>query len=171
MQWLSQDQRAVSIASTLGVDEARRCLDAGLELEHRFLLKFCEKVNRFGTSCEDTRRVVHNFSFDPIQELYRVVKDRLGDIDDPERFTYDQFSDALNDTTKILSIDLPYIGGEEAYSRFAQHLGEFNLGVRVRTTCKGNVPEFLVDLSYFFTFGLVDLYGQDTGWEYFDLTG
>ena len=167
--WEENQREVVTAISSLGIEDVKSCTDPGLELEQRFLFKFCEKVNRLGTRCSDDLRVIHSLSFDPIQDSYRVKKDTLGDPIDPVLETYETFDDAVKALSTVSPLSLSTVAEAEPFKRFSTGEGTWNLGVRARTRCKGEYPKFLADVSYYLSFGILDFYGEDTGWEYFVL--
>ena len=161
----------VSITSHLDHEMMKECFDSGLEQEHRFLVRLCEKGKRLGTICEKPRKIIHKISYDPIFEGYRVAEDMLGDGQDPTVYTVNQVRPALERVSTASEIPLSYL---REWKRYAERLGvsgfETTLGVRVKSQCRGETSEVLKDLSYVFTFGMVDLYGYDSGWKYFTLS-
>ena len=181
VKWVANDRSTVQILAPIDSTLGRECFAAGLELEHRFLVKFCERVNKSGTVCGNTRKEVHNISYDPIQDAYRVVKDRLGDREDPRVRAHVGVEEAITDVGKVEGMPMWYVRGlsSEPVKREDETDTEKNgngpghkeslLGIRIRTTCKGETNRVFVDLSYFLSFGLIDLYGYDSGWKYFDL--
>ncbi|MGA1192188.1 MAG: hypothetical protein ACO3XO_07905 [Bdellovibrionota bacterium] len=170
LEWVKPDQSVITVSSSLDEKDSLECAEAGLTLEHRFIFKFCERINRFGLSCLPHKRVIHNLTYDPVQEAFRVDKDRLGDEAEGVRISLLNIEDAIEEATRVKSLSMHYVGGDEAYARFQADPTGWRLGVRVRTTCRGQIPKFVADLSYYLSFGVVNLYGEDSGWEYFDLS-
>ena len=170
LEWVKPDQ-SVTVTSSLDEKESLECAEAGLTLEHRFIFKFCERINRFGLSCLSHKKVIHNLTYDPVQEAFRVDKDRLGDEAEGVRISLMNIEDAIEEATRVKSLSIHYVGGDDAFTRFQADPSGWRLGVRVRTTCRGQIPKFIADLSYYLSFGVVNLYGDDSGWEYFDLSG
>ncbi len=171
LEWVKPDQSVITVASSLDERESLECAEAGLTLEHRFIFKFCERINRFGLSCLSQKKVIHNLTYDPVQEAFRVDKDRLGDEAEGVRISLMNIEDAIEEATRVKSLSIHYVGGDDAFTRFQADPAGWRLGVRVRTTCRGQIPKFIADLSYYLSFGVVNLYGEDSGWEYFDLSG
>ncbi|NBW39700.1 hypothetical protein EBR25_01720 [bacterium] len=169
LEWVEPDQSVITVSSFLDAKDSLECVEAGLTLEHRFLFKFCERINRFGVSCLGAKQVIHNLTYDAVQEAYRVDKDRLGDDEEGVRISLMNIEQAIEEATLVKQLSLFYVGGEEAYRRFQQDPSRWRLGSRVRTICRGQIPKFIADLSYYLSFGMVSLYGDDSGWEYFDL--
>ena len=171
LEWVEPDQSVITVTSSLDERESLECAEAGLTLEHRFTFKFCERINRFGLSCLAHKKVIHNLTYDPVQEAFRVDKDRLGDEAEGVRISLMNIEDAIEEATRVKSLSIHYVGGDDAFARFQADPARWRLGVRVRTTCRGQIPKFIADLSYYLSIGMVNLYGDDSGWEYFDLSG
>ncbi|MCI5066719.1 hypothetical protein MRY87_13440 [bacterium] len=161
--------RSFSVLFPLSTRETRECIDAGLELEHRFLFRLCRQVNGFTTDCRTTKRVVHNLSYDPIQDAYRIMKDRLDDQEDPTLSSHRVFDDSLGEASLVRELPIWYVLDSQEDDPPLLGNGNWSIGMRVRTTCKGEMREFLADLSYFVSFGIIDIYGTDSGCEYFRL--
>ncbi len=163
VEWVTPDNSAVRVRSLLERrDSFEQCLNGGLALEHRFLVRLCEDAPGWYSECTSERKIIHQLERDPIQGTYTVWRDRLGDREDPLREIFEEYSEAKTAFLETISTPLTFLdaGSLDPY-RF--------LEVKSIVRCKGEYGDFLRHFSYLFSFGLIDLDGSDTGWIAFEI--
>ncbi len=161
VQWAEPSSALLSFTGPVRQEFIQQCLKGGLEVEYRFLLQACERRGGWFDSCSRTRKQIHQMSFDPVREAYRLVVDRLGDIEGPQLFHFSDLSQAVRRLGTIPEVPTTFFSQTTERS-LKENTGY--LSARYVTICKGEYSEALAQLSYFISFGLIDLGEEDTGW-------
>lgn len=144
-----------------------RCIEGGIEVRYRFLLRHCRRRVGWFDACEGNKMEVHALRRDPVSENYIVTVDRHSDEKSPAKNTFNELADARAALGTIDFIPLEFIAGGPPR---AENKGYY-VGVRVVADCKRDFSDVVLDLPYLLTFGLMKTNRYDSGWIAFELDG
>lgn len=169
--WLDDTYERVAIRSRVDIELVETCVNSGLTVEFRFLLRLCERRRNWFDSCEAEQKQLHHIAYDPVTRSFQLSVDRLRDDQPQERLTFERLSPALDALVRIRELPLLFLSGDfpagttvsdEAQRKFIE---DHYIGVRTIATCQGEYSQTLARVSYLLTLGLVDLGGEDSGWH------
>ncbi|MCB0332564.1 MAG: hypothetical protein KDD55_03635 [Bdellovibrionales bacterium] len=159
--WLDSASGVLSVTGPIKPEFVQQCVQGGLDVEYRFLMQSCERRGSWFDSCSRTRKQIHKMSFDPVREAYRLVVDRLGDIEGPQVFHFSDLNRAIARMSSIPDLPADYFS-QSTEKSLREKTGY--LSVRNITICKGEYSAFVSHLSYLFSFGFLYLVEEDSDW-------
>ena len=142
-----------------------RCLDAGVEVRYRYIMRYCTKGRFWFDNCGDNLVEVRSVRYDPLKESYTAQYDRHGDDIDPVILNITSRSEAYKILTTIPFVELEEIS--EGRNKNGQDRDY--LGVRIISDCRGSIGSSLLDISNLLTFGMIKINRFDSGWIAFYL--
>ncbi|MCB0352577.1 MAG: DUF4390 domain-containing protein [Bdellovibrionales bacterium] len=171
VHWVDESKESVVVRGEVETDLVETCVNSGLRVEYRFLLRLCRHHSNWFDSCESVQKQLHHVAYDPVTRSFQLSTDRLRDDQPQTRLTFEKLSSALTALVRIPDLPLLFLSGNfpagsdanaEQKERF---LRNHYIDVRTIATCQGEYSETLTQVSYLLTLGLVDLGGKDSGWE------
>lgn len=169
VKWITPGSFDILSVSVRGTDEvAAQCLKSGLELRYRYELRICREASFWYDRCGSNRVIVRSVQFDPITETFKLVRDRLGDENDPEVTSTDQEGVAIHSLSSINRLVLSDLFADD--SDLLKESRKY-MQVRLLTQCKGVSSRTVEKLSYFLSLGMLRTNGFDSGWISFKLEG
>ena len=161
------DNTGVHISADGREELLDRCIESGIEVRYRFLMRYCRKRVGWFDACDDERMEIHSLTRDPVSENYVVIVDRFSDDKRPEKSTFNELADARIAVSSIERMPLDFIS--ENASELVQP-GRY-LGVKVIADCKRDFSDVVLDLPYLLTFGLMKTNRYDSGWIAYEMGG
>lgn len=166
INWQDEANDTVSLVVRGKDEQLRTCLDAGLELRYFFELQLCKRRPFWLDTCQDSKELVKRVHFDPISRNYEIEENWSHAVAQKQEERFSKASDMLHSLRNIEVVSLRELAGES--DEFVNSQRSY-FSVRLHSECSGEDEGAVADLSQFFSFGLVQLNGFDTGWIDFRL--
>lgn len=158
---------AIRVQAVGGEELLDRCIKSGIEVRYRYEMRYCRRRSGWFDDCRADRVEIRSIQYEPVNEGYQVIVDRLGDDQDPEKVAYPSLADAMQVVSVIEDVPLEFLFRGELDPQVRTN--KDYVGVRIISDCKESFGSRLLDISYLFTFGLVKINRYDSGWIAFKL--
>jgi hypothetical protein len=112
--------------------------------------------------CRDPRFEAHTVTYDEVTESYRVVIDRLDDVQEPIALEIASRDEAVGLVTTVEDLKLSFLAGSEV-----SLLADRDAYMQVRTifSCRGNSSRPFAHISKFLTLGLLNNVEDRSEWQ------
>ena len=168
INWKDSRHDALNVSISGYNETVERCIESGLEVRYRYELQLCRRRTLWFHACKERNVVLQSLQFDPISEMYKVTRDRLGDDRGAVRTSAGTFEEGLAAASNVSDLPLGFLsGGDQAFVSDPR----LYVSARVLATCRGEYNETLARIGYFLTLGLVKVSAFNTGRIDFNLDG
>jgi hypothetical protein len=139
-----------------------QCITTGMELVFEYTFQICTFKKYWFDDCKDDRFFINKIRYEPVSEVYTIVRDLINDKIDPKVVQEYSINDALKNASTIESVSLDFLSANDKKMMKAKNS---YIEARALVYCKEGGDNSIQRLTQGLSFNVIDFWRFDSGWK------